>query len=292
MSIAEKTVFISYRRSTSKHLARLIFEHLRKHGYDVFLDVSTIDNGAFDHIILNQIAARVHFILLLTPGTLERCNDPNDWLRQEVETAIRLKRNIVPVIDEDFSLEKEAKQLPESMQGVLRLNGLPLYSYYFEAAIDALISRFLKEPLYNISLTEISSTESAIVKQRIQEALNDKELDVDTVVVPAREAAVDRTFLNENRWYAVRIHETMRPLIKYCALYQVAPHSAITHIAPVASIEPWPDEPGKVVINFSDKPQAIDPIKLVKKGRIKPLYNLRYTTHQKIKSAKTLDDIW
>ena len=63
--------------------------------------------------------------------------------------------------------------------------------------------------------------------------------DIDTVVVPAREDGFQDVFLKENRWYSVRIHGTMRPQIKYIAVYQVAPQSAITYVAPVSSIEPW-----------------------------------------------------
>lgn len=58
------------------------------------------------------------------------------------------------------------------------------------------------------------------------------------------------TFVGENRWYAIRIHGTMRPQIKHIALYQAAPKSAITHIAPVKSSEPWKDS-GKFVVNFA-----------------------------------------
>jgi len=114
---------------------------------------------------------------------------------------------------------------------------------------------------------------------------------IDTVVVPARNEGFQKVFLGENRWRAIRIHGTMRPQIKYIAVYQVAPISAITHIAPVKSIEPWEDT-DKFVVNFTEPAREISPIQLVKNGRIKPLYNLRYTSVEKIKKAKTLDDVW
>ncbi len=110
---AEKTVFISYRRSVSRHLARAIFLDLREHDYDVFLDVNTIDNGEFDAIILNQIAARAHFVLVLSKGSLERCANSGDWLRREIEEALRLNRNVVPIIEEGFDFAAEARYLPE-----------------------------------------------------------------------------------------------------------------------------------------------------------------------------------
>jgi hypothetical protein len=112
--------------------------------------------------------------------------------------------------------------------------------------------------------------------------------EVDTVVVPAREDGFLETFLGENRWYAIRIHGTMRPQIKYIAAYQVAPVSAITHIAPVKSIEPWKDT-GKFVVNFSEPAKEIGPITLVRAGRVKALQNLRYSTRAKLTTAKTLE---
>src|SRR5437899_401215 len=101
--------------------------------------------------------------------------------------------------------------------------------------------------------------------------------EVDTVVVPAREEGFQEVFLGENRWYAIRIHGTMRPQIKYIAAYRVAPVSAITHLAAVKSIEPWKDT-GKFVVNFTEPAREIGPIELIKGGRGKALQNLRYTT--------------
>lgn len=115
--------------------------------------------------------------------------------------------------------------------------------------------------------------------------------DLDTVVVPAREDGFQETFLDENRWYAVRIHGMMRPQIRYVAAYQVAPVSAITYVAPVKEILPWKDT-DKVVLNFVEPAQAIGPICLVKGGKVKALQNLRYTSYSRLKNAKTLDDLW
>jgi hypothetical protein len=115
--------------------------------------------------------------------------------------------------------------------------------------------------------------------------------EVDTVVVPAREEGFQEVFLGEDSWYAIRLHGTMRPQIKYIAAYQVAPVSAITHIAPVKSIEPWKDT-GKFVVYFTEPAKEIGPIALVKGGRVKALQNIRYTTREKLMAAKNLEDLW
>jgi hypothetical protein len=113
--------------------------------------------------------------------------------------------------------------------------------------------------------------------------------DLDTVVVPAQNEGFEQVFLGENRWYKVRIHGSMKPKLKYVAVYRVAPTSAITHVAPISSIEPWQDT-GKKVINFAKPAEEIGPIKLVRKGKVKAPQGLRYTSYDRLMNAKTLDD--
>jgi hypothetical protein len=81
----------------------------------------------------------------------------------------------------------------------------------------------------------------------------------------------------------------MIPKLKYAAVYRVAPTSAITHVAPISSIEPWQDT-DKKVINFAEPAQKVGPIRLVSKGKMKPLYSLRYTSYERLIHAKTLDE--
>ncbi len=169
MADAEKTVFISYRRSASKHLARAIFMDLREHGYDVFLDVNTLDSGAFDTIILNQIGARAHFVALLSPGALERCANEGDRLRREIEEALRLKRNVVPSIEEGFDFDKETGYLPEAWQEEFkRFNGPRLFHDYFEAGMETLRNRFLREPVYDVAISPTPAAERGEVQRRVE----------------------------------------------------------------------------------------------------------------------------
>ena len=81
----------------------------------------------------------------------------------------------------------------------------------------------------------------------------------------------------------------MIPKIKNIAAYRVAPRSAITHIAPVKSIEQWKDT-NKYVLYFSEPAKRITPIKLVSKGKVKALQNSRYTSLERLIAAKTLDE--
>jgi hypothetical protein len=86
MERIEKTVFLSYRR-TNIAWALAIFQNLSHNGFDVFFDYCGIGSGDFEGVILGNITARAHFLVLLTPSALERCDAPTDWLRREIETA-------------------------------------------------------------------------------------------------------------------------------------------------------------------------------------------------------------
>lgn len=117
--------------------------------------------------------------------------------------------------------------------------------------------------------------------------------EIDTIVVPAREDGFKSAFLGEQKWWAIRIHASMIPKIKYIAAYRVAPISAITHIAPVAAIEPWKDT-GKYIVNFAGKPKKIQPISLVPKpkGKVKSLQSPRYASREKLLAARNLDQVF
>ena len=115
--------------------------------------------------------------------------------------------------------------------------------------------------------------------------------EIDTIVVPARDDGFNDVFIGENRWHHIRMHSSMIPKIKYVAVYRVAPESAITHIAPVSSIEQWQDT-NKYVLNFSEPAQPIGPIRLVSNGRVKAPQASRYTSKARLEQAKSLDEVF
>ena len=151
MERIEKTVFISYRH-TNAPWALAIFQNLTQHGYDVFFDYDGIASGDFERVILGNITARAHFLVLLTPSALERCGDPADWLRREIETALANQRNIVPLMLEgfDFGTPSIASQLTGSLAALKGYNGLSIPPEYFMEAMDRLRVRYL-----NVALTAV-----------------------------------------------------------------------------------------------------------------------------------------
>ncbi len=148
MKQIEKTVFISYRR-TNIPWALAIFQNLTQSGFDVFVDYSGIRSGDFEHVILQNIHARAHFLVLLTPSALERCEEPEDLLRREIEAALDGKRNIVPLMLEgfDFGAPAIAKQLTGKLSLLKKYNALNIPADFFAEAMGRLRDRFLNVPL-------------------------------------------------------------------------------------------------------------------------------------------------
>jgi tetratricopeptide (TPR) repeat protein len=168
MGEPSNAVFISYRREVGGMIAMALHQHLTQHGVDAFYDIESIRTGRFDTIILNQIAARPYFVLVLTPGSLERCDDPNDWLRREIEQALETRRVIVPVYTPNFDFDDITRFLPGDLgEEVRRFNAQELPQKWFKQAVEQLVEEFLVP-------TEIEavapSAEEQVIVDRLHEA--------------------------------------------------------------------------------------------------------------------------
>jgi hypothetical protein len=83
----------------------------------------------------------------------------------------------------------------------------------------------------------------------------------------------------------------MIPKVKYIAAYQVAPVSAITHIAEVKSIEQYQDT-NKYIVYFTGPAEKVGPVPLKGNGQGKAPQAPRYSSRARILSAKELDDVF
>jgi tetratricopeptide (TPR) repeat protein len=163
------SVFISYRREASAFVAQAVFQDLQANGIDAFYDIESINSGQFDTIILNQIAARPYFLPILTPGALDRCTEADDWVLREIEHAVALKREIVPLYTPDFKTEDIAKYLPGPLASELkRYNAVEIPHRYFKYAMQDVRARFLRP--VELSVTPTPKAEEAEVKHAQEQA--------------------------------------------------------------------------------------------------------------------------
>jgi hypothetical protein len=79
--------------------------------------------------------------------------------------------------------------------------------------------------------------------------------------------------------------------LKYIAAYQVAPISAITHYAEIASIEKWQDT-NKYILYFKGAAKQIPPIPWDKDKKGLAPQAPRYTSFDKLLKAKKLSQVF
>jgi formylglycine-generating enzyme required for sulfatase activity len=165
MARIEKTVFISYRRKDISW-ALAVYQDLTHQGYDVFFDYTSIPSGDFEQIIISNIKARAHFVLILTPTTLDRCSQTGDWLRREIEIAIDEKRNIIPLFFNGFNFgaDNVSEKLTGKLKKVSQYNGMNVYQDFFSEAMTRLRTKFL-----NVPLTAVLHPVSAEVQEVVLE---------------------------------------------------------------------------------------------------------------------------
>ena len=116
--------------------------------------------------------------------------------------------------------------------------------------------------------------------------------ELDTIVVPAKKEGFQQEFIENNCWFAIRINASMIDKIKYIAAYQVAPISAITYYAEVASITKWNDT-NKYIVHFKEPAKKVGPIKLANKGgKGSAPQAPRYTSIDRLLKAKLLSAVF
>lgn len=136
-------IFISYRRDGGFEVADSMYQRLIAAGYAAFLDIEQLNSGTFNTKLLEVIDGCKDFILILPPHALDRCNDENDWVRKEVEHAIKGGKNIIPIMLRGFEWPSD-ESLPESLRGLSNYNGITAsdHNIYVEN-VERLKNKFL-----------------------------------------------------------------------------------------------------------------------------------------------------
>jgi len=115
--------------------------------------------------------------------------------------------------------------------------------------------------------------------------------DLNTIVVPAQEEGFQEEFINNQCWYAIRISASMLDKLKYIAAYQVAPLSAITYYAEIASIEKYADT-NKYIVKFKGAAKPIKHIKLNTDKKGSAPQSPRYTSIEKLLKANNIAQVF
>ena len=141
-------IFISYRRAGGIDSAVALQSTLRQMHYRAFLDVDGLHSGVFDTALLHRIEECKDFLLVLSPGALERCKNDGDWVRREVEYALSLGKNIIPIICDGGTVQERLAdvELPDSMAELTRYNVLETNLVQLQAMTQLLRTNLSAKP--------------------------------------------------------------------------------------------------------------------------------------------------
>ncbi len=144
-------IFLSYRRKNADGhsnvgTVRTFMYVFDKHQYDVFFDFNDCTDEYFSDSILPAIRTCRHFVLVLTRGCFERCKDEGDWLRREIEEAIKFNRKIIPITP-DGEVDVWPNDLPKTINALVGLQITTIHTdAIFEANMEQLIRNRLSQP--------------------------------------------------------------------------------------------------------------------------------------------------
>ena len=114
-------IFISYRRDGGAQFARILQLMLIQRGYRVFLDYDELRDGIFSEKIVKAIKEAPIFMIVLSAGSLQRCLNEGDWVRNEITLAVEEQRKIIPV-DPDKTFDGIPEGLPEEIRKAVGAN--------------------------------------------------------------------------------------------------------------------------------------------------------------------------
>lgn len=150
-------VFISYRRDDSRTIAGWIHERLAQ-DFDVFRDVDIPLGVSFPAYIDRQIALCDVLLAIIGPDWLDirdnqgnrRLDNPSDWVRLEIESALRQRLIVMPVLVHGAAMPAQV-QMPSSLAPITTINAAEVHEdRSFHRDMDGLI-RHLKRRIHERS---------------------------------------------------------------------------------------------------------------------------------------------
>ncbi|MEO8608466.1 MAG: toll/interleukin-1 receptor domain-containing protein [Chloroflexota bacterium] len=116
-----KQIFISYRRKDSEDVCGRIYDRLSAAFNNVFKDTEAIPAGVDFRFELERAVAACNVMLVIigkqwdSAVHLRRLNDPNDFVRIEIEAALKRDIPVIPVFVHRRTKMPDRKKLPPTL---------------------------------------------------------------------------------------------------------------------------------------------------------------------------------
>ena len=162
-------IFISYRRVGGAQYARILQLMLIQRGYKVFLDYDELTDGIFSDKIKAAIKDAPVFMLVLSEGSMQRCANEGDWVRQEITLAVEQGKHIVPV-NPDNGFDGFPEGMPEKLKDFIGSHQHSEISFgqALGATIDLMIMNRLAPTLGERVLNEHKDTDFETAQESLR----------------------------------------------------------------------------------------------------------------------------
>ena len=119
-----------------------MIDALKAHGYKkIFFDYDSIQKGEFTKRIIDAIYSCKDFILVLSPKSMKRCTKKGDPVANEIRTALKYNKHIIPVTIDG----KEPKWPWKCPEEILQIQEKQYHNHrsdsFFEHSIDELCEK-------------------------------------------------------------------------------------------------------------------------------------------------------
>ncbi|MGE3305698.1 MAG: TIR domain-containing protein [Rhizobiaceae bacterium] len=142
-------IFVSYRRDDAAASAGRLCDHLLRHfpREQVFFDVDNIEPGLDFVKVLDESVANCEVLLAVIGRTWisakqegrARLANPHDFVRIELESALRRDIRVVPVLVDGAAMPTE-RQLPEELRSLARRQAVTVSHASFASDVERLIN--------------------------------------------------------------------------------------------------------------------------------------------------------
>ena len=170
-------IFISYRREDSAAEAGRIFDKLvsKLGAAAIFFDINTIPFGADFRIYIKEVLMQCDVLLAIigddwltaaydddTRKGQRRLDDPSDFVRTEIELALKNGLNVIPTLVAQARMP-EASKLPAALADLTSRNAAEVRSDHdFHSQVDRLIQQIEK---CSLEITPASSSENQVFQK-------------------------------------------------------------------------------------------------------------------------------
>ncbi len=144
----KKDIFISYRNDgIGNNFATRITNDLEQQGYSVYFNPKEARSGDFPDRLEQAIAECKDFICVVTDGYLASIisNDNVCWIREELLSAERKGKNIIPLLVNGAKMPGDATVLPECLRFFPKIDAFVFPEQYINSPFNLLCGTLLSK---------------------------------------------------------------------------------------------------------------------------------------------------